>query len=107
MSKQLHNSRRGQAMVEYAIIIGAVVLMGIGAMSLLGHKATDLVGITTALLPGAHADDNGVIFSGELVQTTNSSGVINVTGTPGSTSASLGIANGSTLVSDTADGSGS
>ncbi|MBS0209857.1 MAG: hypothetical protein JSS27_12990 [Planctomycetes bacterium] len=107
LNKHLRN-RRGQAMVEYAIIIGAVVLVGIGALSLLGHKATDLVGITAALLPGHDADTTGAIFSGELVQTTNSGGVIGVAGVPGSATASLGINVDGNLVTDTVpSGSGS
>ena len=105
-------TRRGQAMVEYAILIGAIVLVGLGAYSLLGHKATDLVGITAALLPGHDADTTGAVFTPELVQTTNigSSGgnnIIGLSGVPGSATASLGMNVDGTLVTDSTSGSGS
>jgi pilus assembly protein Flp/PilA len=61
--------RRGQAMVEYTIILAAVTLVSLGAMSLLGHKTGDMLGTVTAILPGAHTDDNGPIAAGELVNT--------------------------------------
>ena len=61
--------RRGQALVEYTIILAAVTLVSLGAMSLLGHKTGDMLGTVTAILPGAHTDDNGPIAAGELVNT--------------------------------------
>ena len=39
-------------------------------MSILGHKTSDLVGSVAAVLPGAHADDNGPLTSGKLIETT-------------------------------------
>lgn len=62
-------SRRGQALVEYTIILAAVALISLGTISLLGHKTTDMLGTLTAILPGAHTDDNGPIAAGELVPT--------------------------------------
>ncbi len=35
-----------------------------------GHKTSDLVAATAAVLPGAHSDDNGPIVSGTLIKTT-------------------------------------
>jgi Flp pilus assembly pilin Flp len=95
-------------MVEYAVILGAVTLVGLGAFALLGHKSNDLVATITALLPGAHNDDNGAVFSGELVSTTNTGNGIGLTGTPGSMSGNLGVSNaGDVLVTDGSSGSGS
>jgi pilus assembly protein Flp/PilA len=71
--------RRGQALVEYTIILAAVALISLGTISLLGHKTTDMLGTLTAILPGAHTDDNGPIAAGELVPTTaNAAGAITV-----------------------------
>jgi pilus assembly protein Flp/PilA len=61
--------RRGQALVEYTIIVAAVALIALGTISLLGHKTNDMLGTLTAILPGAHTDDNGPIAAGELIPT--------------------------------------
>ncbi len=45
--------RRGQALVEYTIIVAAVALVALGSISLLGHKTNDMLGTLTAILPGA------------------------------------------------------
>ena len=44
--------RKGQALVEYTIILAAVALISLGTISLLGHKTTDMLGTLTAILPG-------------------------------------------------------
>ena len=50
--KRNRKSRRGQALVEYTIILAAVALISLGTISLLGHKTTDMLGTLTAVLPG-------------------------------------------------------
>lgn len=69
MAKAKKQNRKGQALVEYTIILAAVALISLGTISLLGHKTTDMLGTLTAILPGAHTDDNGPIAAGELVPT--------------------------------------
>ncbi|MBS0209855.1 MAG: hypothetical protein JSS27_12980 [Planctomycetes bacterium] len=103
--------RRGQAMVEYAIMIGAVALVCLVAATMLGHKAGDLLGDVAALLPGDDADDQGRVFVGKLIATQASSGgVIVSAGTPGDVGATntLGLpggsAGGTPLVADKTDG---
>ena len=61
--------KKGSALVEYGLLIAGVALVGAAAVSIFGHKTTDLIGATAAVLPGAHADDNGAIVSGKLVET--------------------------------------
>ena len=61
--------RRGQALVEYAIVVAGVALVGIAAVSLFGHKVGDMMGAVTVILPGAHTDDNGPMVAGELIET--------------------------------------
>jgi len=62
--------RRGQALVEYALLIAGVALMCAAAVSIFGHKTNDMIAMVAAVLPGAHADDNGPINSGRLIETT-------------------------------------
>jgi Flp pilus assembly pilin Flp len=62
--------RKGQGLVEYALIIAGVALIGVVGISMFGHKTADLIGTVAAVLPGAHTDDNGAITSGHLIGTT-------------------------------------
>ena len=66
-----NRSRRGAALIEYALLIGGVALVAAAAVAIFGHKTNDLVATTAAILPGAHADDNGPIFSGKIIETTS------------------------------------
>jgi pilus assembly protein Flp/PilA len=63
--------RRGQGLVEYALIICSVALISAAAISLFGHKTSDLIDAITSILPGAHTGDNGPIVSGHLLETTD------------------------------------
>lgn len=104
-------NRRGQAMVEYAIMVGAVALVCLTAATILGHKAGALMGDVAALLPGDDADDQGRVFVGKLIATQqNATGIINAAGTTGDVGApgTLGLpggsAGGTPLVADKTDG---
>jgi hypothetical protein len=55
-------------MVEYGLLVAGIALMTSAATSLLGHKATDLVSMVAAVLPGAHGDDNGPLLAGQLIE---------------------------------------
>ena len=68
--RSLIKSKKGSALVEYGLLVAGVALIAAGAVSILGHKTSDLVGSVAAVLPGAHADDNGPITSGKLIETT-------------------------------------
>lgn len=99
--RQVLRNRRGQSLVEYGILVGAIAIVCLVAASMLGHKITDLIGSSAALLPGAHADDNGPVFSGHLVQTTQGAdGSIRLSATPGTFTQNLGITNAQNLVTD-------
>jgi hypothetical protein len=74
--KSQQRKRRGQALVEYAILLCGIALISLVAVSLIGHKTNDLLGTVAVFLPGAHADDNGPITAGRLVETVQSGGVI-------------------------------
>ncbi len=63
-------------MVEYALLLTCVVVVGAAAVSMLGHKTADNIGIAAAILPGAHTDDNYAISTEQSVPTQNVNGVI-------------------------------
>jgi len=52
------------------MLVAGVALMGAAAVSVFGHKTSDMMAASAAVLPGAHADDNGPIISGKLIETT-------------------------------------
>jgi len=76
MLNRLRRNKKGQALAEYAVIIGGVLLMTIVAVSVFGHKVNDLMALSAVILPGAHADDNNPIISGKLIETTLNGGAI-------------------------------
>ena len=69
MNKLLRN-KKGAALVEYALVVAGVALISAAAVSIFGHKTSDMLAATATVLPGAHADDNGAIVSGKLIETT-------------------------------------
>nr|WP_255712827.1 class III signal peptide-containing protein [Rhodopirellula sp. JC740] len=72
MRKMLRN-KKGQGLVEYGLIIAGVALICAAAVSVFGHKTSDLFAAVATILPGAHTDDNGPIVSGKLIETTGAS----------------------------------
>ncbi len=69
--KKLIRNRKGQGLVEYALIIAGVALIGTVGITMFGHKVADLIGTVAAILPGAHTDDNAPIVAGHLIETDN------------------------------------
>jgi Flp pilus assembly pilin Flp len=68
--QKLVRNRKGAAFVEYALLVGGIALIGAAAVSVFGHKTSDMLAATAAILPGAHADDNAAIVSGKIIETT-------------------------------------
>lgn len=93
-------NNKGQSLVEYGILVGAIAVVCLAATAILGHKVNDLIGTSAALLPAAHAEDAGPIFSGTLVNTDNSSGSVRLSSVPGTFSGNLGINGANGLVTD-------
>ena len=69
MLRKLIRSKKGQGLVEYGLIIAGVALICAVSISIFGHKTSDLISAVATVLPGAHIDDNGPIFSGKLIET--------------------------------------
>ena len=65
----LLRNEKGAALVEYALIIAGVALIAAATISIFGHKTNDMLATATAVLPGAHADDNAPIVSGKIIET--------------------------------------
>jgi len=63
-------NKKGQALVEYGLLIAGVALISAAGVSVFGHKTNDLVAAVAAVLPCAHDDDNGPMTSGKLIETT-------------------------------------
>lgn len=72
--RKLFKNKKGQGLVEYGLIIAGVALICAAAVSVFGHKTSDLIGAVAAILPGAHADDNAPMVSGKLIETTDGGG---------------------------------
>ena len=67
--RRLRKNQKGAALVEYALIVAGVALIGAAAVSVFGHKVSDMLATATAVLPGAHTDDNAPIVSGKTIET--------------------------------------
>ena len=70
MFRKFLSNKKGQGLVEYGLIIAGVALISAAAVSIFGHKTSDLIAAVATVMPGAHADDNGPIVSGKLIETT-------------------------------------
>jgi pilus assembly protein Flp/PilA len=69
MFRKLFKNRKGAALIEYGLLIAGVALIGAAAVSVFGHKTSDIIGTVAAIIPGAHTDDNNSIISGKLIET--------------------------------------
>lgn len=67
--RKLVRNRRGAAMVEYALLVAGIAVVAVAAVSILGHKTSDLIGTAAAVIPGVNPDDNDEITSGRLIET--------------------------------------
>jgi Flp pilus assembly pilin Flp len=68
--RRMLQDKKGAALVEYALVVAGVALIGAASVSTFGHKTNDMIAMAAAVLPGAHAGDNGPLASGHLIETT-------------------------------------
>ncbi len=66
--------RKGQAMVEYALLVAGIALICAAAVSVLGYKTSGLLAAMATVIPGANQTSNGPISSGHLIETTGYTG---------------------------------
>jgi len=69
MIRKLARDRKGQGLVEYALLVAGIAIISLAAISTLGHKTSDLMAAAAMMIPGAHTGDNAPITSGHLVET--------------------------------------
>ncbi|MHC5010020.1 MAG: Flp family type IVb pilin [Planctomycetota bacterium] len=67
--KKLLRNKRGSVLVEYALLVAGIAVIAAAAVSVLGHKTSDMLGTAAAILPGVHAEENNLIASGEIIET--------------------------------------
>jgi Flp pilus assembly pilin Flp len=77
LARRMLKCKKGAALVEYSLLVAGVALIGAASVAVFGHKTNDMIAMVAAVLPGAHADDNGPINSGKIIE------VIPEGGTPG------------------------
>jgi Flp pilus assembly pilin Flp len=65
---RLRNDCKCAALLEYALLVAGIALVSLVAVTMLGHKTQNMLGAVTAILPGAHTDDNGALIAGKLVE---------------------------------------
>ena len=66
---KLLKSRKGAALFEYSLLLAGVGLVTIAAVSVFGHKVSDMTAAVATVLPGAHDEDNNPIVSGQIIET--------------------------------------
>ncbi len=76
--RKLFSNKKGQGLVEYGLIIAGVALICAAAVSVFGHKTSDLIAAVATVLPGAHAADNAPITSGALIETTAGTATVGI-----------------------------
>ena len=64
-------SKKGAAMVEYALLVAGIAIVAVAAVSVLGHKTSDLIATSATIIPGVSEADNNPIASGRIVETDN------------------------------------
>ena len=74
MLRNFINNDKGAALLEYALLAAGVALISAAGVSIFGHKTSDMISAVATVMPGAHADDNGPIVSGSLIETTSAVG---------------------------------
>ena len=67
--KKFLRSKKGAAMVEYALLVAGIAIVAVAAVSILGHKTSDLIATSATIIPGVSPDDNAPIASGRLIET--------------------------------------
>ena len=72
--RKADQKRSGQALVEYIVIVAAVALVALMSVSMFGHKVADQYAVGAGMLPGAHAEDNLPITTGEYAGFTENAG---------------------------------
>lgn len=71
MFKKFLRDEKGAALLEYSLLAAGVALISAAGVAIFGHKTNDMISSVAAIMPGVHADDNGPIASGKIIETTS------------------------------------
>jgi len=71
MIRKFIRDEKGAALLEYSLLAAGVALISAAGVAIFGHKTNDMISSVAAIMPGAHADDNGPILSGKIIETTS------------------------------------
>ena len=74
MFKKFLCDEKGAALLEYSLLAAGVALISAAGVAIFGHKTSDMISSVAAIMPGVHADDNGPISSGKIIETTSAAG---------------------------------
>ena len=74
MLKSMFRNRKGQGLVEYALIVGGVAVTCALAITVFGMKTSEMLAGYAGLLPGANADTNANINQSGLFELSNANG---------------------------------
>jgi Flp pilus assembly pilin Flp len=99
LTQRILKCKKGAALVEYALLVAGVALIGAASVAIFGHKTNDMIAMTAAVLPGAHFDDNAPIVSGKIIETAANANGENAAGDP-----TLGIGLDVTTIIANSDG---
>lgn len=70
--------RKGAVVAEYGVLLAGNLLVALAAISMFGHKIGDIWGTVTAIIPGAHTDDNAPLVAPQLVETALQNGAVGI-----------------------------
>lgn len=102
MFTKLIRCKKGAALLEYSLLAAGVSLIAAAGVSVFGHKTSDMISAVASIMPGAHADDNGPIVSGKIIETTGAdTGQININIGAGETAPGAGDGTGILGATDT------
>ena len=71
MFKRVLKNRKGQAFVEYALLITGIAMVGLIGVTMLGLKTNDMVSALAVTIPGAEVEDNVQLDTGALLELAN------------------------------------
>ena len=74
MLSKLRRKRKGQALIEYAFLLGGIAFICLVAVSVFGHKLADQYAVSAGMLPGAHGEDNLAIGTSFFAEVTSNGG---------------------------------
>jgi Flp pilus assembly pilin Flp len=74
MVKRMLKNKKGQGLVEYALLIAGVALVGTIGVTMVGLKTNEMISAVAATLPGPNPESNRAIRTGALVEVRNQDG---------------------------------